>query len=138
MCQWHVGIEEGKVLPCSKDCGRYVHQNTDPAVGVVECEGLTAEEDSGYDPGTQVPSSVGGDGISSKSPYHGGVDQTDSERYAGWSGKWICWVKARPDNDGNERVDEEFLEEEVALVCLVCVRVGAQYASDSTVEVNSA
>ena len=131
-------LEEREILPCGKDRGRYVHQNTDPTVGVVVCESLTTEEDSGYDSGTQVPGGVGGDGVSGKAPDHSGVDQTNSKRYAGWSGEWICRVKAGPDNDGNERVDEELLEEDVALVRLVWVGVGAQYAGDTTVVVNSA
>ena len=52
---------------------------------------------------------------------HDGISETNGKGDGDGRNEWVGGVQAGPDHDADERVDEELLEEEVALIGLVGV-----------------
>ena len=119
------------IVACREYRRRYVHQNTNPRIGR---KGARAEEDGSYNARAEVTGEIGGDGVSCEAPDHNGVGDADGEWYGNGGDEGVCRVKARPDHDADEAVDEEFLEEEVTLVCLVGIWKRAEDARHAAVE----
>ncbi len=117
---------------CEDRCGD-VHQDSNPAV-IHVAESLTAEEDGCYDSSPEVSGEIGGDGVSSEALDYGGVGEADSVGDGGWGDKGISGVKAGPDHDANEAVDEKFEQEQVAEVGLLWVGEAAEDAGSAAVE----
>ena len=114
-----------------EDRCRHVHQNTNPRI---RGKGVGAEEDGSYDTRAEVTGEIGGDGVSCEAPDHDRVGDADSKGYRDRGDEGVCRVKARPDHDTDEAVDEEFLEEDIALVRLVGIWKGAEDARHAAVE----
>ena len=119
------------VVGGGEDGGGDVDEDADPRV---DGEGALAEEDGGDDAGAEVTGEVGGDGVAGEAPDHDGVGDADGEGDGDGGDEGVGRVEAGPDDDADEAVDEELLEEEVALVGLVGVGEGAEDAGDAAVE----
>ncbi|KAL9107398.1 MAG: hypothetical protein Q9227_007682 [Pyrenula ochraceoflavens] len=122
------------VVGRGEDGGGDVDQDRNPGVRVVKGEGFLAEEDGGHDAGAQVTREVCGDGVGGEAPDHDAVGETDGEGDADGGDEGVGGVEAGPDDDADEAVDEEFLEEEVALVGLVGVGEDAEDGGGAAVE----
>jgi hypothetical protein len=83
---------------------------------------------------THIPSQIGRDAICCESPDHDCVGETDREWCGDGRDEGVSRVEDGPDYDADEAVDEEFLEKEEALVCLVWVGEGAKDACCAAVE----
>ena len=119
------------IVACREYRRLYVHQNTNPRI---RRKGVRAEEDGSYDARAEVTGEIGGDGVSCEAPDHDGVGNADGEGYRNGGDEGVCRVKARPNHDTDEAVDEEFLEEDVTLVRLVGIWKGTEDARHTAVE----
>ena len=108
-----------------------VDQDRDPGVGG---EGALAEEDGRHDARAEIPGQVRRDGVAAEAPHHDGVGDADGEGDRDGRDEGVGRVEARPDHDPDEAVDEELLEEEIALVRLIGVGERAEDAGDAAVE----
>lgn len=124
---------EELVVACGEDGGGDVDEDGDPRVRTRKGEGFAAEEDGGDDARAQVTREVRRDGVACESPYHGRVGQADGEGHGLRADERVGWVQARPDDDADVAVDEELLEEQVALVRLVWVRERTEDARHAAV-----
>lgn len=113
--------------------GGYGNEDADPGVVVIG-KGLPAEEDGGHDACAQVTRHVCADGDVRKAPDHCAVHEADGPGSDLGRDERIGRVQARPDDDADVRVDEEFDEEQVTEVCLCGAREGAEDAGGPAVE----
>jgi hypothetical protein len=129
-------IPHQQLVVARREDGRgHVHQDADPRI---HGEGVAAEKDGRYDARAKVTSEISGDGIGREAPHHNGVGDADGEGDRDGRYERVGGVEASPDDDADEAVDEEFLEEEVALVRLICIGECAEDARHAAVKGGSA
>jgi len=124
---------EELVVACGEQCGRDVDEDRNPGVAVGICEGLLPEKDGGHDTCAEISGQIGGKRVAGEPPDHDRVSDADGERHTLGADERIGGIQARPDHDSDVAVHEEFLEEEVALVVLICVGEGAENAGNAAV-----
>ena len=125
--------DEELIVSCREKRGGDINQNADPAVSVVEREGLAAEKDGRHNASAQITSEVGGDGVAGEAPDHDSIRQADGEGDTRCRDEGIRGIETGPDHDPDEAVDEELLEEQISLVGLVGIRVHTQDARHAAI-----
>ena len=78
--------------------GWYIHQDCDPTVLFVG-EGLTTEEDGGYNTGAKVTGHIGADGDVSKTPNHNPICQADNEGDGSRRNEGVRGIESSPNYD---------------------------------------
>lgn len=128
----------GLVVADSSQCSRDIDQDRYPGVSVIYRESFFAEENRGHNTRAQVTREVRANSVARETPDHDRVRETNDKRGAGGGDERVRGVETAPDHETDEGIHKELLHEEIALVRLVGVWVGAEDGGDAAVEVHGA